>query len=115
MVLDEWLSGGGYGGWPEDECLGMWGCLVALSGALKSDLVTHRPALAGVRGMSQAGATATSDGQEGRERNPWIKSRPRLDLQGMRHFSTRSANSRGRWRLAPDVEKPTDAPLTFDI
>ena len=31
-------------------------------------------------------ATAASEGQEGRERNPWIKSRPRLDLQSMRHF-----------------------------
>lgn len=50
------------------------------------DLVTHRPALGGVRGMSQGDATATSEGQEGRERNPWIKSRPRLDLQGMKHF-----------------------------
>jgi hypothetical protein len=64
---------------------------VAVAGALGSDLVAHSPALAGVRGMSQGSdATAASDGQEGRERNPWIKARPRLDLLGMRNFPTRS-------------------------
>jgi hypothetical protein len=60
--------------------MGLWGCLVALSDALDSELVTHLPALDGLLGMSQAGATAVSDGQAGRERNSWIKSRPRLDL-----------------------------------
>lgn len=90
----------------EDECLGLWGYLVALTDALKSELVAHSPALAGVRGMSQGSdATAASEGQEERERNPWIKSRPRLDLQGMKNFPTRSRNSRGRWRLSLDVEK----------
>jgi hypothetical protein len=89
----------------EDGCLGLWGCLVAPTDALKSELVAHSPALAGLLGMSQAGATAVSDGQEGCERNPWIKSRPRLDLLGMRNFPTRSTNSRGRWRIGPDVEK----------
>ena len=78
------------GDWMEDECLGLWGYLVALTDALKSELVAHSPALAGLLGMSQAGATAVSDGQEGRERNPWIKARPRLDLLGMRNFPTRS-------------------------
>lgn len=69
---------------------GLWGYLVALT-ALKSNLVAHSPALAGVRGMSQGSdATAANNGQEGRERNPWIKSRPRLDLLGMRNFPTRS-------------------------
>lgn len=85
--------------------MGLCGCLVALTDALKSELVAHSPALAGVRGMSQGSdAMAASYGQEGRERNPWIKSRPRLDLLGMRHFPTRSGNSRGRWRLSLDVE-----------
>jgi len=65
MVLDEWLSGGGYGGWPEDECLDLWGYLVALTDALKSELVAHSPALAGLLGMSQAGATAVAMDKRG--------------------------------------------------
>jgi hypothetical protein len=84
--------------------MGLWGCLVVLTDALGSELVAHSPALAGLLGMSQAGATAVRDGHEGRDRNRWIKSWLRLDLLGMRNFPTRSRQLAGRWRLSLDVE-----------
>jgi hypothetical protein len=61
-------------------------------------------------GMRQASDTAPHGGAA---RNRRIKTGSRIDLKDMR--PTRFANSRGRWGLAPDSDKPTDAPLTFDI